>query len=103
MPSDREGFGLPVIEAFAAGRPAVISDIPSLREVSGGLARWVPPDDIRGWVDAITNALEPQDVAVGEYARRAHAATLTWDTHAQGLLPVYDELLDRIRGVTQCA
>jgi glycosyltransferase involved in cell wall biosynthesis len=103
MPSDREGFGLPVIEAFAAGRPAVISDIPSLREVSGGLARWVPPDDIRGWVDAITNALEPQDVAVGDYARRAHAATLTWDTHAQGLLPVYDELLDRIRGVTQCA
>jgi glycosyltransferase involved in cell wall biosynthesis len=103
MPSDREGFGLPVIEAFAAGRPAVISDIPSLREVSGGLARWVAPDDIRGWVDAITNALKPQDVAVGEYARRAHAATLTWDTHAQGLLPIYDELVDRIRGVTQCA
>lgn len=103
MPSDREGFGLPVIEAFAAGRPAVISDIPALREVSGGLARWVAPDDIRGWVDAITNALKPQDVAVGEYARRAHAATLTWDTHARGLLPVYDELLDRIRGVTQCA
>jgi glycosyltransferase involved in cell wall biosynthesis len=103
MPSDREGFGLPVIEAFAAGRPAVISDIPALREVSGGLARWVAADDIRGWVDAITNSLEPQDVAVGEYARRAHAATLTWDTHARGLLPVYDELLDRIRGVTQCA
>jgi glycosyltransferase involved in cell wall biosynthesis len=103
MPSDREGFGLPVIEAFAAGRPAVISDIPSLREVSGGLARWVAPDDIRGWVDAITNALKPQDVAVGESARRAHAATLTWDTHARGLLPVYDELLDRMRGVTQCA
>ena len=103
MPSDREGFGLPVIEAFAAGRPAVISDIPSLREVSGGLARWVTPDDISGWVDAITHALEPQDVAVGEYARRAHAATLTWDTHAQGLLPVYDEVLDRLRGITQCA
>jgi glycosyltransferase involved in cell wall biosynthesis len=103
MPSDREGFGLPVIEAFAAGRPAVISDIPSLREVSGGLARWVAPDDIRGWVAAITNALKPQDVEVGEYARRAHAATLTWDTHALGLLPVYDEVLDRLRGVTQCA
>lgn len=103
LPSDREGFGLPVIEAFAAGRPAVISDIPSLREVSGGLARWVAPDDIRGWVDAITTALKPTDVAVGEYARRAHAATLTWDTHARGLLPVYDEVLDRLRGVTQCA
>jgi glycosyltransferase involved in cell wall biosynthesis len=103
MPSDREGFGLPVIEAFAAGRPAVISDIPALREVSGGLARWVEPDDIRGWVAAIQQALQPQDVAVGEGARRDHAASLTWDTHARGLLPVYDEVLDTLRGVSQCA
>jgi glycosyltransferase involved in cell wall biosynthesis len=103
MPSDREGFGLPVIEAFAAGRPAVISDIPALREVSGGLARWVEPDDIRGWVAAIQQTLKPQDVAVGEYARRAHAASLTWDAHARGLLPIYDEVLDRARGVIPCA
>jgi glycosyltransferase involved in cell wall biosynthesis len=103
MPSDREGFGLPVIEAFAAGRPAVISNIPALREVSGGLARWVEPDDIRGWVAAVEQTLQPGDVAVGEYARRAHAATLTWDTHAKGLLPVYDEVLDAIRGIAPCA
>ncbi len=103
LPSDREGFGLPVIEAFAAGRPAVISDIPALREVSDGLARWVSPDDIRGWVAAIQHTLQPHDVSVGEYARRAHAASLTWDAHAQGLLPVYEEVLDAIRGVSQCA
>ena len=103
LPSDREGFGLPVVEAFAAGRPAVISDIPALREVSDGLARWVPPDDIRAWVAAIQQTLEPADVAVGEYARRAHAATLTWDAHVRGLLPIYDEVLDAARGVGQCA
>lgn len=103
LPSDREGFGLPVIEAFATGRPAVVSDLPALREVSGGLARWVEPDDIAGWVAAIWHALQPQDAAVGEYARRAHAATLTWDSHARGLLPVYDEVLDAARGVVQCA
>jgi glycosyltransferase involved in cell wall biosynthesis len=102
MPSDREGFGLPVIEAFAAGRPAVVSDIPALREVSGGLARWVAPDDIRGWVSAIQQALQPEDIAVGEYARRAHAAALTWDAHARGLLTVYDEVLDVSRGVKAC-
>jgi glycosyltransferase involved in cell wall biosynthesis len=103
MPSDREGLGLPVIEAFAAGRPAVISDIPALREVSGGLARWVAPDDIRAWVAAVQQALQPQDVAIGEYARRAHAASLTWDSHARGLLPIYDQMLDAARGVNQCA
>jgi glycosyltransferase involved in cell wall biosynthesis len=103
MPSDREGFGLPVVEAFAAGRPAVISDIPALREVSAGLARWVDPGDIQGWVAAIQQAIQPGDVAVGAYARRAHAATLTWDAHVRGLLPVYDEVLDGARGVGQCA
>jgi glycosyltransferase involved in cell wall biosynthesis len=103
VPSDREGFGLPVVEAFAAGRPAVISDIPALREVSGGLARWVAPDDIRGWVEAIRHTLEPQDIALGEAARRAHAAALTWDDHVRGLLPVYDEVLDSARGIVQCA
>jgi glycosyltransferase involved in cell wall biosynthesis len=103
LPSDREGFGLPIIEAFAAGRPAVISDIPALREVSGGLARWVDPNDIRAWVAAIQQTLQPRDVSVGEYARRAHAASLTWDAHARGLLSIYDEVLDRARGVIQCA
>jgi glycosyltransferase involved in cell wall biosynthesis len=103
LPSDREGFGLPVIEAFAAGRPAVISDIPALREVSGGMARWVSPDDIRGWVEAIDHALEPEDMAVGEYARRAYAASLTWDEHVRALLPIYDEVLDAGRSVSECA
>ena len=103
LPSDREGFGLPVLEAFAVGRPAVVSDIPALREVSGGLARRVAPDDLRGWVAAIQQALQPQDAAAGEYARRAYAASLTWDAHARGLLPVYDDVLDSARGVVRCA
>ena len=103
LPSDREGFGLPVLEAFAVGRPAVVSDIPALREVSGGLARRVAPDDSRGWVAAIQLALQPHDAAAGEYARRAHASSLTWDAHARGLLPVYDEVLDAARGVVRCA
>lgn len=38
MPSDSEGFGLPVLEAGLAGTPIVCADIPVLREVSGGAA-----------------------------------------------------------------
>ena len=43
MPSEREGFGLPVLEALACGTPVVASDIAALREVGGFAAvyaRW---------------------------------------------------------------
>lgn len=44
MPSESEGFGLPVLEAGLAGTPVVCADIPVLREVSGGDASLFPPD-----------------------------------------------------------
>jgi glycosyltransferase involved in cell wall biosynthesis len=52
MPSLEEGFGLPVVEAMAAGTPVIASDIPALREVTGGHAFHVDPRS----VDAIANA-----------------------------------------------
>ena len=42
LPSDREGFGLPVVEAMACGTPVIASDIPALREVGGSAARVLP-------------------------------------------------------------
>ena len=98
LTSDREGYGLPVLEAFAAGKPVVASDIPALRESSAGLATFVPPDTLHEWVDAVERALSTRDPD-GRLAaaRRAHAAATTWDDHVRGLLPVYAELLERLR------
>jgi len=45
FPSLFEGFGLPVIEAFAAGAPVVCSDIPPLRETAGAAALYFDPLD----------------------------------------------------------
>ncbi len=45
FPSLKEGFGLPVLEAQATGRPVVTSDRSPLRDVAGGAAVLVDPDD----------------------------------------------------------
>lgn len=50
FPSRYEGFGLPVLEAMAAGAPVITSNVSSLPEVAGDAALLVDPDD----VDAIT-------------------------------------------------
>lgn len=52
-----EGFGLPPVEAAWFGAPTVVSDISVLREVTGGKARYVNPDDAPGIAAAIDDAV----------------------------------------------
>jgi glycosyltransferase involved in cell wall biosynthesis len=60
FPSRHEGFGLPVIEAMSQGTPVLASDIPALREVTGGAARLVAPGDVQAWADALEDLLEDE-------------------------------------------
>lgn len=85
VPSLDEGFGLPVLEAFARGVPVVASDIPVLREVSGGLATLVPVNDVDAWRRAVRQVWdEPGDAD----ARRRWAAQFTWERSARMLRDV---------------
>jgi glycosyltransferase involved in cell wall biosynthesis len=45
LPSFYEGFGLPPLEAMAAGCPVAVSDIPALREVCGDAAVYFDPNN----------------------------------------------------------
>lgn len=46
FPSRYEGFGLPILEAMAAGTPVITSNVSSLPEVAGDAGLMVDPDDV---------------------------------------------------------
>ena len=70
-----EGFGIPLIEAMAAGTPIVVSDIPIFREVGADAARYFPAEDPDAAAAAI-RALENRETWNGLSAlgRRVAAA-----------------------------
>ena len=53
FPSSYEGFGIPILEAMAAGRPMVLSDIPVFREITEGQGVYFPHDDCEAMASAI--------------------------------------------------
>jgi glycosyltransferase involved in cell wall biosynthesis len=53
FPSRAEGYGLPLIEALAAGVPVIASDLPALREIGGDIPTYLDPIDENAWEEAI--------------------------------------------------
>ena len=62
VPSLEEGYGLPVLEALAAGIPVCCSDIPALRETAQGLAHLFDPWSVGSIADAIDRAVGERSV-----------------------------------------
>ena len=93
-PSLFEGFGLPVLEAMAAGCPVVTSSISSLPEVAGDGAILVPPSDERALASALNDVLSDQE-ARGALSRAGlkRSSEFTWERTAQLTMDVYRGLL----------
>jgi glycosyltransferase involved in cell wall biosynthesis len=89
LPSRDEGFGLPVLEAMACDVPVVCTDIPALREVTGGCAGLVPYGDVDALVAALRTAVSDPHAVATSTARRAHAASFTWRRCALRTLDAY--------------
>ena len=86
LPSRDEGFGLPVLEALAAGTPVVASDLPVLREVGGDAVAYAQRGDAEAFAAALAGVLaDPGDPG----ARRAQAAPFTWERSAAGHRAAY--------------
>ena len=89
LPSDAEGFALPIVEAMACGRPVVASDLPVLREVGGDAAFYCPVADVPAWTQTTCALLERHDDRKRVGVLTARAARFSWDTYSDKTVEVY--------------
>jgi len=111
VPSLAEGFGLPIVEAFGAGKPVLSLDAPPMNEINnertGWLVRVVGQRIVRGWpssfrlnvpdlkdyVDKLTEAIE------GDEERRGKAINASLQARLYDYKTVYVNFLRVINGV----
>lgn len=93
FPSRYEGFGLPIVEAFAAGCPVLLADTPCSVEIGGAAAQFFPPDGDEQLAEAIDSLVgHEENRATWIAAGRVRARDYTWRRTAELTAGVYQDL-----------
>lgn len=98
LPSEAEGFGLPLIEGLACGAIVVASDLPVLREVGGPAALYRPVGDVAGWAEIISGILNGNTSVPERDSRLRQAGRYSWQKQAAIIADAYNSHLTTFLG-----
>jgi glycosyltransferase involved in cell wall biosynthesis len=88
FPSLYEGWGLPVVESLALGKPCICSTAPAVVEASQGMATALDPLDLPAWVAAVERLwLDPEARDLATRRLREFRAQ-TWREHGESLVAI---------------
>ena len=95
FPSLDEGFGIPILEAMAAGLPVLTSSRSALAEVAGDAAVLVNPESVEELAEALSRMISDEKLRADlKQKGLARAAVYTWPKAVESTWNVYRELLD---------
>ena len=102
LPSDLEGFGLPVLESLACGTPVLASRIAALMEVGSGVVAYADPGNAASWSSEIAKLLDERQREPGRWGQRVaegqrHARSFCWSTYAAAMAELYRRIAN-LRG-----
>jgi glycosyltransferase involved in cell wall biosynthesis len=95
-PSMQEGYGLPIVEAFARGKAVITSNRGSIPEIAGALAPCLDPTDEEAWLSELRRwILDPMARRGYEDKIRAEFRSMSWDEAARRF---FLAALDKVAG-----
>jgi glycosyltransferase involved in cell wall biosynthesis len=93
FPSLYEGFGMPVLEAMAAGVPVITSNTSALPEVVGDAGILINPNDVEELANAMKKVLEDKDLKQKLIKKGlTQSLKFSWEKSARKLLEIYKEV-----------
>jgi glycosyltransferase involved in cell wall biosynthesis len=93
FPSLAEGFGLPLVEALAAGTPVIASDLPVFREIGQGVPELIDPLDMGAWHNAVLAYADPESpLRKAQLDRLRRFMPFRWEDHFAAIRPWLEKL-----------
>jgi alpha-1,3-rhamnosyl/mannosyltransferase len=89
-----EGFGLPIVEAFASELPVITSNCTSMPEVAGDAAILVNPLNVSQITDALLQILKDSALASNlKTLGKQRSALFSWEENAQRTISIYQGMI----------